>query len=209
MSFRYPDGMRRLINELSKLPSVGERSATRLAYHLLTKGKEDAPMLAETISSAIESIRSCRYCHIMCDSEVCDVCSSSSRDSSKICVVEKPADVFALERSAGFKGLYHVLHGVWSPLRGVKPENTKVGSLIQRLRVPEAEDPIGRPVEELIVATSTTVDGEATALYIARELEDTQISMSRIGQGLPRGGELEYADEMTLSLSLEGRRKIA
>ncbi|MCL4142841.1 UNVERIFIED_CONTAM: hypothetical protein GTU68_060572 [Idotea baltica] len=190
--------MRRLINELSKLPSVGERSATRLAYHLLTNGKGDASMLAETILSATESITSCRYCHIMSDAELCAICADSSRDVSQMCVVEKPADVFALERSAGYKGLYHVLHGVWSPLRGVKPENTKVGSLLERLRTPD----------ELIVATSTTVDGEATALYIARELEDTAISMSRIGQGLPRGGELEYADEMTLSLSLEGRRKI-
>ena len=207
MSFRYPEGMRRLINELSKLPSVGERSATRLAYHLITSDRDQAELLAATISNAVSSIQLCRFCHFLSDSEVCSICRSDAREASLLCVVEKPADIFALERSGGFNGLYHVLHGVWSPLRGVRPEDTRLGSLVQRLRNPEPEDPIARPVTELIVATSTTVDGEATAMYIARELENSQIQLSRIGQGLPRGGELEYADEMTLSMSLEGRAK--
>ena len=208
MPFTYPAAMRRLINELSKLPSIGERSATRLAYHLLTQSEEQSQLLADSIREALGETTLCRICHFLCDSDFCSVCSGTNRDSAMLCVVEKPADVFAIERSGGFRGLYHVLHGVWSPLRKVSPEQTKIRELLQRLNEPNEEDPIARPVSELILATSATVDGEATALYIAREVESLGVRVSRIGPGLPKGGELEYADEMTLTMSFQGRREL-
>lgn len=208
MPFTYPAAMRRLINELSKLPSIGERSATRLAYHLLTQGADQSHLLADAIRDAISETQFCAICHFLSDAETCTVCQDERRDPAMLCVVEKPADVFAIERSGGFRGLYHVLHGVWSPLRGVRPEQTKMRELLSRLTAPVEQDPISTPITELILATSATVDGEATALYIAREVEELGVLVSRIGQGLPKGGELEYADEMTLTMSFQGRREI-
>lgn len=204
--------MRRLINELSKLPSIGERSATRLAYHLISSGGGSAKSLAEAIQAAVDQTRLCEVCFFFSEKERCDICSDPYRESRMLCVVEKPADVFALERSGSFRGVYHVLHGVWSPLRGVRPEQTKVRELLSRIR-PNGHgyienDPIASGIDELILATSTTIDGEATALYIARELEGSGIKISRIGQGLPKGGELEFADELTLAMSLQGRRSV-
>ena len=204
--------MRRLINELSKLPSIGEKSAARLAYHLVTGDTSASNELAAAIKDAIANVRLCSVCHFITESSVCSICSDPHRTRDVLCVVEKPADVFALEKSGSFRGLYHVLHGVWSPLKGIGPEKTKISTLLSRLgiehrdSVASDEDPLENPLAELILATSTTVEGDATALYIAGLVEESGVSVSRIAQGLPKGGELEYADELTLHFSLEGRR---
>jgi recombination protein RecR len=210
MASLYPPAMRRLITELTKLPSIGERSAVRLAYHLLTRKPLDARSLAQALEDALRETKLCRVCFFLSDSEVCPICQDQRRDIRRLCVVEKPADVLALEQSGGYRGLYHVLHGSWSPLKGIGPEKTKLGELILRLKGEErfSEDPLAERAEEVILATSTTVEGDATALYIASAVESLGITVTRIAQGLPKGGELEYADQMTLHLSLEGRRKI-
>lgn len=206
MAFTYPASMRRLVNELTKLPTIGERSATRLAYYLLTQDKDLGNGLAEAIQEAVAKTKLCKVCFFLSESELCPICDDQHRERNLVCVVEKPADVFAIERSGGYRGLYHVLHGLWSPLRGVRPEHTRLGELLNRLQSPGQEDPLSLPLNEVILATSSTVEGEATALYIAHRLEELSIKASRIAQGIPRGGELEYADEMTLSMSLQGRR---
>ncbi len=195
--------MRRLINELTKLPTVGEKSAVRLAYHLLTRDKEDSRQLADAIRQARDNTRLCQVCFAFTEEPICPICSDSSRQRGTICVVEKPADVVAIERAGGYRGLYHVLHGLWSPLKGVNPERTKIGNLFARLN---PEDSL--KISELILGTSTTVEGDATALYIANSVSELGIKVTRIAQGLPKGGELEYADEMTLSHALEGRRAL-
>ena len=209
MASLYPASLRRLINELSKLPSIGERSATRLAYHLLTVDRNESKTLVSAISEMVETTRLCKICHFITDKEICPLCSDANRNAHLLCVVEKPADVIAIERSGGFRGFYHVLHGVWSPLRGVSPDDTKITHLLTRLEGKGIdEDPLNGQIEELILATGTTVEGDATALYLAQCVEERGISVTRIAQGMPKGGELEYADEMTLNLSLEGRRRM-
>ena len=199
--------MRRLINELTKLPSVGEKSAVRLAYHLITGDERAAHHLAEAILSVKQAIKRCALCHGLTESETCSICSDSSRLKSLICVVEKPADVLAIERSGGFRGLYHVLHGLWSPLRGVDPGKTTLPSLMSRLERSHREATSVK-VEELLLATSTTVEGDATALYIATNVSSLPVRVTRIAQGLPKGGELDYADEITLSHAIAGRRQL-
>ncbi len=200
----FPQSMRRLINELSKLPSVGEKSATRLAYHLLTNDRAAALDLARAIIDSRDKVGFCKECFALAEGSVCSICLDDSRDRSVICIVEKPADMIALERSAGFCGLYHVLHGLWSPLRGVRPEDTKINELIARVRDSIAT---AQPVRELIIATSTTVEGDATAMYISSALKGLEVNISRIARGMPKGGELEYADEVTITYALEGRQK--
>lgn len=209
--------MRRLINELCKLPSVGEKSASRLAYHLISTAETDARALADAIGEARDKIRLCRRCFALSESELCAICLDQSRLHSTVCVVEKPADVLAIERSGRFRGGYHVLHGLWSPIRGITPEQTKIVDLLERLRRsahPNAveqslsDETANEKIEELIVATSTTVEGDATALYIANAARELGVEVSRIAQGLPKGGELEYADEVTLSHALDGRRQL-
>jgi recombination protein RecR len=209
MSNLYPSAMRRLINELTKLPSIGEKSAARLAYHLLTDGRNTSVALVDILREATEKTVLCQFCYFLSESSLCPICANPARDRALLCVVEKPADVVALEQSGGYHGLYHVLHGVWSPIRGISPEQTRIGDLLRRLHNKErGEDPLRPEVEEIILATSTTVEGDATALYIASSIEGLHIPVTRIAQGLPKGGELEYADQMTLHLSLEGRRKL-
>ena len=203
--YLYPPSMRKLVNELAKLPSVGEKSAGRLAYHLITTDEKDASDLADAIRHARSQIKFCEQCFGLTEDNRCEICGDPSRKSTEICVVEKPADVIALEKSGGFVGLYHVLHGLWSPLKGIGPEKTKIGELLQR--IDEAESS-GTPVQEVVLATGTTVEGDATALYIANILSERGIRVSRIAQGIPQGGELEYADEMTLTHALEGRRAL-
>ena len=195
--------MRRLVNELTKLPSIGEKSAVRLAYHILTRDPGEVRALADSIRDAREKTVLCSACFAMSESEICPICANPARDRSVVCVVEKPSDVIALERSGGYRGLYHVLHGLWSPLRGIQPEQTKLRELLARLRATD-----GEPIREIVLATGTTVEGDATALYIASELDHYGISITRLAQGLPKGGELEYADDVTLGLSFEGRRKV-
>ncbi len=202
---RYPSAMRRLVNELSKLPSIGEKSAVRLAYHLISTDERDVGLLASSISGCRESIRFCNTCYFLAESQKCEICSDPSRDESKVCVVEKPADVIAIERSGGYDGVYHVLHGLWSPLRGVGPSNTKVQELLERASLKHGTD---SPISEVVVATGTTVEGDATALYIATALSEMGIETFRIAQGLPKGGELEFADDVTLTHAIQGRRRL-
>ena len=195
--------MRRLVNELTKLPSIGEKSAVRLAYHILTRDPGEVRALADSIRDAREKTVLCSAFFAMSESEICPICANPARDRSVVCVVEKPSDVIALERSGGYRGLYHVLHGLWSPLRGIQPEQTKLRELLARLRATD-----GEPIREIVLATGTTVEGDATALYIARAIQDVGVTVTRIAQGLPKGGELEYADEITLSQAMEGRRTV-
>jgi recombination protein RecR len=190
----------RLHEQLRRLPGVGSKTALRLAYHVLDMPNEDVRELANALLSAKEQIRVCSCCFNLCDSELCDICRDKDRDRTVVCVVEQPQDLMAMERSRGYKGLYHVLHGVLSPLDGVGPEQLKIKELLIRLQSGE--------IKEVIVATNSDVEGEATATYLAHLLKPIGITVSRIAHGLPVGGDLEYADEVTLSKALENRRNM-
>jgi recombination protein RecR len=204
-----PKSLRKLVFELSKLPSIGERSAYRIAFHLLNKSRDEISSLTDAISDAAGTLRWCEHCCGLSDDAVCSICSDYGRIRNQLCVVERASDVFSLERSGAYRGLYHVLHGAWSPLKGITPEHLTFDKLFSRVRGDVLPgDPIEYPLDELIIATSTTVEGDATALYIADDLDDSCLTISRLAQGLPKGGELEYADEVTLGLSFSGRRKI-
>jgi len=197
----FPPSMQRLIQELSRLPSIGEKSATRLAYHLVQNDKKLAEDLSVALKATVGSVQLCSSCFHLTDSEQCRICLDSQRDSSLICIVEKPMDVIAIERMGEFRGLFHVLHGQWSPLRGKDPSQLKIGELVERIK--------RGGVREVILATSSTVEGDATALYIARLLTPHGVEVSRLAQGIPKGGELEYADEITLSRALSGRSSVS
>lgn len=193
----YPPSLQKLIKELSKLPSIGEKSAARLAYHIAVNDKGLAKKLSDALQQVDGAVRQCERCFFLSESELCAVCSNPSRDATQLCVVEKPLDVLAIERVGEFRGLYHVLHGLWAPLRGQGPQNIRLAELLERL---EKDG-----VQEVIIATNSTVEGDATALYIARLLNEKKIRSTRLAQGMPRGGELEFADDVTLSRALSGR----
>ncbi|MBX7139363.1 MAG: recombination mediator RecR [Oligoflexia bacterium] len=195
-----PSSVERLIKELSKLPSIGERTAARLAYHLVTANRTLALNISQALVHAAETVKLCERCYFLSENPLCDICANTGRDGSLLCVVEKPMDLLAFERVGEYRGYYHVLHGLWAPLRGQGPENIKLKELHERLKQGE--------VREVIVATSSTVEGDATALYIARLVGELGIKSSRLAQGMPRGGELEYADDVTLSRALAGRSQI-
>ncbi len=197
---QYPKPLAKLINELSKLPGIGTKSAQRLAFHILALEDREAGQLAEAITTAKREMKYCSVCGNLTDEDPCAICSDPSRREDVICVVESPRDVMAMERIKEFNGLYHVLHGVISPMEGIGPEDINLKSLIGRL---QASD-----VKELIIATNPNIEGEATAMYIARLIKPAGIKVSRIAHGIPVGGDLEYADEVTLLKSLEGRRQL-
>lgn len=197
----FPRSMQRLIRELSKLPSIGEKSASRLAYHILNNDRALALSLSEVLKTAAEQVRFCESCFFITEDPLCSICQNSSRNSKLLCVVEKPIDLISIERVGEFDGYYHVLHGLWAPLRGKGPESMKLVELMARLDQGK--------VEEVILATSATVEGDATALYIARMLEQRGIKASRPAQGIPKGGELEFADDVTLSRAFSGRNTMA
>ena len=205
----FPNSMRKLVFELSKLPAIGDKSAARIAYHLIKTEEEDVRALAEAIIEAKTKISFCKRCFSLAEEEYCSICNDISRDRGLICVVEKPVDVLAIERSGSYPGVYHVLHGLWSPMRGVSPEETKINDLIERVRLgfekPTEENP---KVAEIILATGTTVEGDATAMFIGRALSSFGVSITRIAQGMPKGGELEYADQTTLAHAISGRLKL-
>jgi recombination protein RecR len=198
---QYPRPLNKLINELGKLPGIGGKTATRLAFHILSLTDREAQELAESIVSAKRSLRYCSVCGNLTDREKCLVCSDESRDHSTICVVETPQDVVAMERIREYRGLYHVLHGAISPAEGVGPNDINLKSLITRLQ----SDP---GVQEIIIATNPNIEGEATAMYISRLLKPAGLKVTRIAHGIPVGGDLEYADEVTLLKAVEGRREI-
>lgn len=190
--------MANLYEQLRRLPGVGSKTAMRLAYHIIDMPESEVQQLAEALSSAKKSIHYCSQCYNLTDGEKCAICSDPSRDSFTICVVEQPQDIAAMERSHGYNGLYHVLHGVLSPLDGVGPDKLRIRELFQRLQQ--------ELISEIIIATNSDVEGEATATYLAQLLKPIGITVSRIAHGLPMGGDLEYADEVTLSKALENRR---
>lgn len=187
-----------LYEQLRRLPGVGSKTAMRLAYHIMDMPAEDVMQLAQALTNAKQQIHYCKQCFNLTDAEVCEVCNDNARDKYTICVVEQPQDIAAMERSHGYRGLYHVLHGVLSPLDGIGPDNLRIRELFQRLQQ--------EAITEVILATNSNVEGEATATYLAQLLKPVGITVSRIAHGLPVGGELEYADEVTLSRALENRR---
>lgn len=198
---KYPNSLIQLIRELSRLPGVGPKSAQRLAFFLFDSPLEDVQSLSDALLEAKRTLKRCPVCFNITDAELCAVCIDRSRDQGVICVVEEPGDVIAIERSGEFGGLYHVLHGSLSPMNGIGPEQLTISSLVERAT--KAPRPL-----EIILATSTTVEGEATSMYLQRSLEPLGLTVSRIAYGLPVGGALEYADEVTLGRAIAGRQKV-
>jgi recombination protein RecR len=194
----YALPIKRLISELGKLPGIGEKTATRLAMHLLRAPEGDARGLAESILDVRDKIRFCRVCHNFAEAELCNICRDPARDSSLICVVEDPDALMAIEESGSYSGTYHVLHGSLAPLDGIGPEQLNLRELVDRVRE--------KAVREVILATNPNVSGESTALLIARMIGKLDVPVTRIAQGVPMGGDLRYLDRMTLSKSLEFRR---
>jgi len=190
----------RLIDELGKLPGVGPKTAQRLAYHILRTPAPDAEALAAAIRSVKTDLRYCGICFNIAETDPCAICSSDERDASVVCVVEEPLDVLAIERTGQFKGRFHVLHGAISPVNGVRPDDLKIAQLVARVRE--------GGIEELILATNPNLEGEATSMYVAQLLAGSGARLTRLARGLPMGGDLEYADEVTVSRALEGRRAI-
>ena len=191
----------RLIQEFHKLPGVGPKSAQRLTYYLLRAPQEEAQALAQAILEVKEKIAFCTICENVTDTDPCLICADSQRDRSIICVVEEPLDILALERSRSYHGLYHVLHGVISPMDGIGPDDLKVEELLGRLK--------GGGVSEVILATNPNLEGEATAMYLNRLLRPLGLRVTRLARGLPTGADLEYADDLTLARALEGRQEVS
>lgn len=196
----YPKPLAALIGELSKLPGIGGKTAQRLAFYILSLEKEEVEALARSITYAKERMVYCSVCGNLTDTDPCALCSDPARDPGLICVVEQPRDVLAMERIKEYTGRYHVLHGAISPMEGVGPEDINLRQLVLRL---QQED-----VRELILATNPNIEGEATAMYIARLIKPSGIKVTRIAHGIPVGGDLEYADEITLLKAMEGRRQL-
>jgi recombination protein RecR len=195
----------KLIEALSRLPGVGPKTAQRLTYHLLRAPDAEARALAAALVDVRDKVVFCDRCFNISDAPLCPICRDSARDVSRLCVVEEPLDVLALERTGEFKGLYHVLHGAISPIDGIGPDRLRIRELLARADEAKRD---GAPFEEVILATNPTLEGEATAMYLAERLEDSVGVVSRIARGLPVGGDLEYADEVTLIRALQGRRAV-
>jgi recombination protein RecR len=196
----YARPVERLITELSKLPSIGPRSAQRIAFHIIRGRQEDALGLAEALREVKERIKPCRRCFNLSEAEECEVCRDARRDRSAICVVEDPYDIGPIERTGEYRGLYHVLGGALSPLDGVEPEDLRIAELLERIEKEE--------INELVIATNPNTTGEATAMFIAQEVKDLPVRVTALASGLPVGGDLEYADEVTLGRAFAGRREI-
>jgi recombination protein RecR len=194
-----PESLTRLIEELQRLPGIGPKGAQRLAFYILKSPREQAERLADALRELKEKVTYCSTCNTITDADPCGYCRSESRDHSVICVVEEPQNVTAIERSREFKGVYHVLMGALSPLQGIGPDDLKIRGLLTR---------IGVGVNEVILATNPNVDGEATAIYLARLLKPLGVKVTRIAMGVPVGSDLEYADEVTMNRAMEGRREV-
>jgi recombination protein RecR len=197
-----PPAMTRLVKELSRLPGIGEKTASRLAFNLLNRPRDEVIALAESLLEMKERVGLCAECFGLSDAPRCRICGDPQREHDLICVVEGPADLMAIERARTFGGIYHVLHGAIAPLDGIGPDDIKIGELIGRLRDGDAQ------VREVIIATNATVEGEATALYLAKVLKPIGVRATRLARGLPAGGDLEYSDSATLSSALSGRREL-
>ncbi|MGA2168448.1 MAG: recombination mediator RecR [Terracidiphilus sp.] len=197
---RYAEPMARLIEELKKLPGVGSKSAQRFAFHILRSSDDDAAALAEAVRGLKASLRLCSVCNNVTDVDPCAYCSSPTRNQRLVCVVEEPTNIEAVERTRSYQGVYHVLHGTLSPLHGVGPDQLRTGTLVARVEHGE--------VDEVILATSPTLEGEATANWLAGALRGSQVRISRIATGVPAGSDIEYADEVTMARAIEGRREL-
>jgi recombination protein RecR len=196
----YPPSLARLMDEFGKIPGVGRKSASRMAFYIMGLSKSEAGLLADAILSAKNTIHLCSKCQNFTDDECCIICSNQRRDTSIICVVESPRDIIAMEKTREFNGVYHVLHGCISPIDGIGPDNLKIRELLERLAASD--------IHEVIMATNPNVEGEATAMYLAKLIHPFNIKVTRLAHGIPVGGDLEYADEITLARALEGRREI-
>lgn len=196
----YPASIRKLIKNLSRLPGIGEKTAERLAMHILRSPSREAEQLSQSIIEVKEKIRRCSVCFSISDTETCDICSNANRTSSILCVVEQPADMAAIEKSGSFTGRYHILEGVLSPMDGIGPDNIRIGELISRI-VPEK-------IKEVVLATGTNIEGESTAAYIAKRLADYPVKVTRIASGVPIGGDLKYIDQITLKTAMEARHAV-
>ncbi|OUP53725.1 recombination protein RecR [Butyricicoccus pullicaecorum] len=199
MKFFAPP-VERLIEEFARLPGIGQKTAQRLAFHVLDMSKEDAQRFADAITQAKSAVFTCKVCQNLTDSEICPICSNPNRDPGVICVVADPRDVLAFERTREYNGLYHVLHGVISPMNHIGPDDIRIRELLQRVADTD--------VREVIIATNPDTEGEATAMYLARLLKPFGVAVTRLAYGIPVGGHLEYIDEVTLMRALEGRREI-
>ncbi len=197
---RYAEPMARLIEELKKLPGVGSKSAQRFAFHILRSTDEDAVALAEAVRGLKASLRLCSVCNSVTDADPCVYCTNPARNHRLVCVVEEPTNIAAVERTRGYQGVYHVLHGTLSPLHGVGPEQLRSGTLIGRVERGE--------IDEVIVATSPTLEGEATAHWLATALHGFPVRVTRIATGVPAGSDIEYADEVTMARAMDGRREL-
>lgn len=197
----YASSIAKLISQLNRLPGIGRKTAQRLAFYILNMDKGEVDEFAQSIVDAKNNVKFCQECCNLTDQDICDICSSDSRDKSTICVVENPSDVVAMEKTKEFSGLYHVLHGSISPMENIGPEDIHLRELLQRLQRHEE-------IQEIILANNSNVEGEATANYIARLVKPSGIKCSRIASGLPYGSSLEYADEVTLGRAIEGRTEL-
>ncbi len=196
----YPSSLLKLIKNLSRLPGIGEKTAERLAMYIIRSSRKEAESLAASILDIKDKIRLCSRCYALSDRDVCDICSNPHRDERLLCVVEQPADMVAIEKSGAFKGNYHILQGALSPMNGIGPDDIRIQELLHRIRE-------GR-VKEVIIATSTNVEGEATASYIAGRLESYSVNVSRIASGVPMGGDLQYVDPVTLQRAMDTRHAV-
>lgn len=196
----YPPSILKLIKSLSKLPGIGEKTAERLAMHILRAPRREAEQLSKRIVEAKDTIRLCSICFGLSDTDICKICSDQTRTSSILCVVEQPADMVAIEKSGAFTGLYHILEGVLSPMDGIGPDNIRIKELISRIA--------NGGIKEVILATSTNLEGEATAAYIADRIENYPIKVTRIASGVPIGGDLKYVDQITLKKAMETRHDV-
>ena len=196
----FAEPLARLITEFKRLPGVGQKSAQRLAFHVLRSSREDADRFAQALLDVKDKLGLCDTCNNISDSDQCQFCRDPNRDSRVVCVVEEPHNIVGIETTRGYSGRYHVLHGSLSPLRGIGPESLKIKGLVERIGQGE--------IEEVIVATNPTVEGEATAVYLARLLKPLGMKVMRIGMGIPVGSDLEFADEVTISKAMEGRREM-
>jgi recombination protein RecR len=197
---RFAEPMARLIEELKKLPGVGTKSAQRLAFHILRSPEQDAELLSDAIREVKARLRLCSVCNNITDVEVCTYCSNPTRNQRLICVVEEPTNIASVEKTRNYNGVYHVLHGALSPIHGVGPEQLRIGNLMRRVEDGAAD--------EVILATNPTVEGEATATYLAKMLRSSRVKVTRIATGVPVGSDIEYADEVTMQKAMEGRREL-
>jgi recombination protein RecR len=201
----YAEPIQRLIDELARLPGIGPKSAQRVAFHLLKLSQDDAGRLADAIVEVKARVRLCDLCFNVSDQELCEYCRDDRRDRTMICVVQDPPDIVALERTREYHGLYHVLQGHISPIEGIGPEDLRIAELLERLKAPAGSPDV---IQEVIVATNPNIEGEATAMYLGRLIGPLGMKVTRLASGLPVGGDLEYADEVTLGRALSGRRRI-